>query len=126
MKLGTLADPRFKGSFAKLQGAPLSLKTAFKLRSIEKVLNKELATYEETRQAALQKYGKKNEDGTLLTLGVHKSAQFDEGMFDEFVKELNELNAIEVQVEKVSAAELGDSVKLSADDLAMLEDLIEL
>ena len=126
MKLGTLADPRFKGSFARLQTAPLSLKTAFKLRSIEKVITKELATYEETRQAALNKYGKKNEDGTLLTLGVHKNVQFEEGMFEKFVEELSELNAVEVALEKVTAAELGDNVKLSADDLALLEDLIEL
>lgn len=124
MKLGTLADPRFKTSFAKLQSAPLSLKVAFKLRSIDKVVLKELATYEETRQAALNKYGKKNEDGSLLTLGVHKSVQFEEGMFEKFVEELAELNAVEVSIEKVTAAELGD-VKLSGDDLSVLEDLIE-
>jgi len=126
MKLGVLADPRFKPALSKLQSAPLSLKTAFKVRSLAKAIDKELVTYEETRQASLQKYGKKNEDGSLLTLGVNKNVQFDEGQFELFVKELSELNDIDVELEKIKASELGENVKLSADDLAMLEDLLDL
>ena len=125
MKLGTLVDPRFKSAIAKLQNAPLSLKTAFKLRGLVKAIEKELTTYEETRQAALNKYGKKNEDGSLLTLGENKNVQFDEGQYELFFEELRELAALEVDLPQLDAADLGN-ITVSADDLAMLEELIKI
>lgn len=124
MKLGTLIDPRFKVAINKLQNAPLSLKAAFKVRSLIKAVEKEVATYEETRQAALTKYGKKDEDGSLLTLGENKNVQFDAGMFEKFVEELKELTNLDINLTKLDAADLSN-ITISADELAFLEDLIK-
>lgn len=125
MKLGVLIDPRFSSALHKLQNAPLSLKAAFKIRTLVKAIDKEKATYEETRQGALNKYGKKNEDGSLLTLGENKNVQFEDGMFEKFMSDLNDLAGIEVNLPQLDAADL-TGITVSADDLAYLEELIKI
>jgi len=126
MKLGTLIDPRFKVALAKLQAAPLSLKVAFKLRNVVKAIEKELQTYEDVRQAALAKHGQKGEDGKLLTNDDEiKSVKFEsEEAFKAFLKDLADLSSLEVEIPKVLVSEIEDAVKLSSDELTMLEDLL--
>jgi hypothetical protein len=128
MTLGTLLDVRFKAALGKLQSANLPLKVAFKLRGVVKAIEKELATYEETRQAALQKYGQKGEDGKLLTNEDEiKSVKFEsEEMFKKFLEELGELSKVEVEIPKIAVADIENAVHLSADDLAQLENLLHL
>jgi len=128
MKLGTLIDPRFKAALAKLQAAPLPLKIAFKLRGVVKAIEKELQTYEDVRQAALQKHGLKDEAGKLLTNDDEiKSVKFEsEEAFKAFLKDLADLSSVEVEIPKVVVADIEEAVKLSSDELAMLEDLLHL
>lgn len=123
MKLARLVDERLHVSLQKLSGEPLPLKTAFKLKGIIKLAREEFNKYEEVRKEALQRHGKKKEDGSLEIL-ENGNVSFTEGGMQAFVVELNELAVVEVEIPTLSIAELGDKVSLSADDLESLDGVI--
>lgn len=123
MKLGLLLDERLHQALARLCGQPLPLATAFALKGIKKKIDETLVLYEETRQEALKRYGKKDESGALsLSDGM---VQFDDQARDEFLKELNDLLNQDVDVGRVTFSSLGESAKISADDLMALDGLVD-
>ena len=123
MKLARLIDDRFHTALAKLSDELLPLRTTFKLKGIAKVVREEFTKYEEVRKSALQKYGVKNEDGSLKT-DDKNNVQFDEDGIKAFITEINELAALEVEVPTLKVSELGDKVRMTVDDLLQLEDVI--
>jgi len=123
MKLARLLDDNLHLALAKLNAQTLPLKTAFALKGIQKKMQEELVKYEECRKEALQKYGKKDEAGNLV-LGENNSVTFDDEQRMEFIKELNELVNIEIEVGKISVDALGDA-KISVEELMSLDGLVE-
>jgi hypothetical protein len=124
MKLGTMLDKRFNEVLNKLFTEPVPLRTAFKIKGIIKLVGDEAVKYEEVRKSALNRLGLKNEDGTLK-VDDNGNAQFADDNLQEFVKELNDLTSLEVEVAKIKLSEFGDKISLSALDLVILDSLIE-
>jgi hypothetical protein len=125
MKLSKLLDTRFKSGLQKLIAADVPLKSAFKLKGILQTVNNALKTYDEVRLDAMKKYGVKKEDGTL-EVDEQQNVKFDPEQYEKFAKEMQELLDTEVEAAKVSLADLGEKVHISADELSALESILEL
>ena len=123
MKLAKLIDQGFQSSMRVLLKQPLPLKTAYKLRGVVKKIEEELGKYDEIRREALNKYGKKKEDGTL-ELTETNQVQFEQDSMQAFLQDINELSSLDVDLPTVTVTELGDDLILSADDLINLDGLL--
>jgi len=124
MKLARLIDSGFQNSVRTLMKQPLPLKAAYKLRGVVKKAEAELTQYEEMRKEALQKYGKKKEDGTLDTTETN-NVQFEtQETLQVFLKDIGDLTNVDVDMPAITLTELGDDIRLSTEDLMNLEGLI--
>jgi hypothetical protein len=124
MKLANLIDPRFKQALTKLNQQQLPLKVAFKLKGAINSVDAELKKYEEVRMSALQKYGKKNEDGSLAA-DENGNIPLEGDSAQNFVAELNELLSLEIELPKFTLSELGDKVTMSSEELFLLDFISE-
>jgi hypothetical protein len=123
MKLARIVDDKFHVALQKLANEPLPLKTAFKLKGISKAVKEEYSKYDEVRKEALQKHGQKNEDGTLKT-DEKGNVAFDDNGLQGFVDEINELTSLEIDMGTVKISELGDNIKLTSNELDLLDGVI--
>lgn len=123
MKLGRLIDGRFQIALAKLITQPMPLRAAFKLKGINAKVQAETQKYEEVRQAALKRYGDKDEKGELL-LNEDQTVKFSSDNFQAFATELNELSDTDVEVGAISITELGEKVQLTGDEVIALDSLL--
>ena len=122
MKIAQIVNPDFHIVLQKLATKELPAKTAFKLRSIIKLVNDEFKKHEEIRGEVLQKYGKKDENGNLITNETN-NVQFNEEDIAEFIKEIDYLMKKEVNVPTIKLSELSE-VSLSTQDVDLLIDLL--
>lgn len=123
MKLARLTDSRLHAALRKLSAAPLPLRVAFKLKGIQAKVDEELKKFEEVRQGALEKFGKKDADGKLVTKDDGQ-VEFEPGQLKAFAEELNELGTTDIEMSSVKLDELGDKVELSVDELSLLGNII--
>ena len=123
MKLSKIVDPRFFAVLGRLSTEAIPLRVTFKLKGIVKIANEEFVKYEEIRQAAIMKYGVKNEDGTIK-LDEKSNASFDEAGMNSFLKELNDVMAIDIALPTITLSELGENIKISLNDLEVLSGVI--
>ncbi len=123
MKLVRLTDARLHTALQRLGAASVPLRVAFKLKGIQSRVEEELKKFEQCRQEALIKFGKKDGEGRLLTK-PDGAVEFDPEQMQLFVSELNELGETEVSVPTLNVIELGDKVELSANDLFVLEGIL--
>lgn len=122
MKLAMLTDARFHAALAKLTAQPVPLRVAFKLKGVLAKVNEELRKYEECRQDALERLGKKGEDGKLV-LSADNSVQFEKGGLERFSKELTDLGNMEVELPTVKLEEVGD-IQLTAEEVYLLDGVL--
>jgi hypothetical protein len=122
MKLAQITGENFQRALDKLYSQQLPIKTAFKLKGIIKVIREEYAKYEEVRNNALKKYGKKDDKGELVVDSKNK-VQFENDSYEEFLKEFNELTSLDINIDQIKLSELGDA-SLSTQDLEILNGLI--
>ena len=122
MKLVRITDDKFHAALNKLATKPLPLRTAFKLKGISKVVREEYLKYEDVRKEALQKHALKNEDGSIK-VDDRQNAQFDEAGIKDFVREINELNSVEISVPTVKVSELGN-IDITLTDVELLDGII--
>jgi hypothetical protein len=125
MKLSKLLDTRFSQAFNKLLPEVLPIKTAFHLKKIMKIVNEAIDNYEELRQIALQKYAKKDSEGNILFDPETGAAEFDDASIQLFVKEIEDLMSVEIDIPKIKPEDFGGSLSLSVEDLTAIEDIIE-
>ena len=123
MKLARLTDTRLHAALRKLSSAAVPLRVAFKLKGIQVRVDGELKKFEEVRQGALDKFGKKDAEGKLVTR-PDGTVEFEEGQLQAFAAELNDLGQTDIDVSSVKVEELGDKVELSADELAFLDGIL--
>ena len=97
MKLARLVDPKFHSALEKLTTESLPLKVAFRLKGIAKTVREEFAKYEELRQEALNKFGKKDENDKLV-LDAAGNVQFEGVSLQEFAKEIGALANEEIDL----------------------------
>ena len=123
MKLARLTDARFHAALRKLSAQPMPLRVAFKLKGVTAKVDEELKKFEACRQDALEKFGKKNETGKLLTKD-DGSVEFEPEQLQAFVAELNDLGRMDLEIPTVSLTDLGDKTELTVDDLVLLDGII--
>ena len=99
-------------ALSKLASATLRLKTAYTLKQMADILQKEVDFFEQERKKILEKYGKVQEDGSVL-IPVEQRTKAEE--------EYSRLLSMEVQPEfsrlRIS---LSEDAKLSVNDLSLL------
>lgn len=123
MRIGRLIDPRFQDVVRKLQTAHIPLKGAYKLKGVVKAIDEEIAKYEELRKGAVEKYGRRLDNGEL-DKNPDGSVNFEDDNRQVFVTEINDLLSLDVPLAKISVSDLGDKVVISVEDLYLVEDLI--
>jgi hypothetical protein len=101
----------------KLVDKEISIKTAYKLSRMIKVLNEELQTFEESRQKLVQQYGEVQEDDSIAV---------QEDNIEAFNTELADLLTAEIEVgcEPMNIDEFADSVEMKTAELMMIEKFI--
>ena len=95
----------------------MPIKYGFKVLKLVKKLNDEIVIIEQGRNMLIKKYGK--EEGGKISV-----SPLDES-FPEFVSEMNEMMAIEVELD-AEKAKVPDSITMSVKDIAALELFIEM
>lgn len=123
MKLKQLTNPKFKLAVSKLSGQNLPLRTAFRLKSITKLLNEKISDFESVRIAALNKYGEKNESGEMRLDAAGNAVITAENM-NIFIAELQELYNTDIDIGTISQNELGNDISMTADELMALDDFL--
>jgi hypothetical protein len=124
MKLARLIDPEFQKSLSSLTKEKLPLKVAYKLRNVLKKVEEQLNIYEDIRKEALNKYGKKKEDGTLETNEANNVIFASKEDMMGFLTELGDLTNLDVEMPTVAVDELGEAVQLSAEDIIHLDGFL--
>lgn len=124
MKLAVLVNENFRAALTKLTTQKIPLKAAFKLKGIVQTVNQEFAKYEEVRESALTRFGKKDENGVLI-LNASNAVTFESEGLAQFQKEMSELISSDIEVTKIKIDELGNEVDLSVADLMSLDEIIE-
>ena len=106
-----------KSVLEKLVDKEISIKTAYKLSRMIKVLNEELQTFEESRQKLVQQYGEVQEDDSIAV---------KEDNIEAFNTELADLLTAEIEVgcEPISIDEFADGVEIKTAELMMIEKFI--
>lgn len=82
----------------KLSHQPLPGRAAFQIGRLLKKLEEVLASYNEVRVKLIEKYAKKNEDGTF-EVNDNNEYQFTAENMQAYVSEINNVIADEVEVE---------------------------
>lgn len=100
----------------------LPLKGAYKLNKIKKSVEEESAFYIEKFQEIINTYAQKNEQGQLVYSDDGSQILIKDGMVDECNKALEDLQAMEVQIENygLSLDDLGDGVECTPEELEAL------
>jgi len=123
MKVRQIVDERFKKTVGKLLDQEMPLKAVIVLKGVVSLLNSEIERYETARQALLNTYGKKDEEGKLV-VGENRHVVFDTENMMAYSKAYSELCDQDVDVPTLSAKELGDKLTLTHSDLLTLGDLV--
>lgn len=124
MKLKRLIDPKFKASLTSLNSQKLPLKTAFKLKTIIKKVDEEYEKYDQVRVAALNSYGDKNEEGALV-IDENGNIPLSGDNAQSFVKEMNDLIDLDVEIPTISVSDLGSELSISSEELMLLDFIVE-
>ena len=123
MKLARLTDARFHSALRKLTSAPLPLRVAFKLKGITAKVDAELKKFEECRQGALEKFGKRDSEGKIATR-EDGTVEFEADQLNAFADELNDLGQEEIDLGSIKMDELGDKVELTVAELSLLDGIV--
>ena len=109
------------------EGVTLPLKGAYKLNKIKKAVEKEGEFYTEKFQEIIDTYAKKDDDGNLVFSDDGNQIMIKDGMVDECNKALEDLQALEVEVDNfgLTLDDLGDDVECTPDELDALMPFME-
>ena len=100
----------------------IPLKGAYKINKIKKNVEKEAEFYREKFQGIVDKYAKKNEDGTPQFSEDGEQILIQDGKIEECNQALNELQDLEVDIENydLTLDDLGEDVQITPDRLEAL------
>ena len=110
----------------KLVGKELKAKTAWTIAKLIKFAEKEVSDYEEARMKLINKYGVKNEDGSIKideATQQYVIADDSKEAFNNEHKELAEAT-VEIPINKLKIEDLGEAGFMPAE-LLMLEPFID-
>jgi hypothetical protein len=125
MKVAQLINENFLGSLEKLRVQKLPLKASYQIAGISKKVREEFGRFEEARKNALEQLAEKDEAGNPIV--ENGSFKLDKEGLKELSRQLKEVVELEIDVQKIKLSDLGDlsKVELSAQDVEILEAIIE-
>ena len=125
MKIKALVQPQFFRSLNKIMVAEIPVTLAWRLKGLVKYLETSHKSYDEMRKEILTKHSEKDDKGEMV-VDTAGNVQFkDDKAKEAFIKDHTELLEQDIEIEKkIKLAELS-TMKMSASDLLVLEDLIE-
>lgn len=123
VKLGQLINPAFQEALGNLAQEKLPATTSYKLKKSLKSLGEEIKTYNDVRTDLLNKFGDKQEDGSL-SVDENNNVKFSGDNLKLFSDALTELLNTEVEFAQLKLLELGDKVNISANNLSMLDGVV--
>lgn len=105
----------------------LPLKGAYKLNKIRKQVEKESEFYGEKFQEIVDKYAKKNEDGTLMFSEDGGQIMIQDDKIIECNKELEDLQNLPIEIDtyNLNLEDLGDDLECTPDQLEVLMPFID-
>jgi hypothetical protein len=124
MKLSQLSSSEFKTAFQTLMKSQLPIKTTFALKKLTIKLESELKLFEETRESIVKEFGEKDEQGNLKQ-NENGMVNLDLSKASEWQPKIQELLALETEVQSFELSDLGDKLELSTAELFALGDLIK-
>lgn len=124
MKLGTIVAPKFTDALSKLIKTELPVLAAYKLKKVASIVNEEQKKFEDLRGGLVSKHAKKNKKGEIVKDENGGYAVAKENM-EAFLKEVDELLSVDVEVPKIKLSELGNGLKMTAQEMVLLEGLLE-
>jgi len=106
------------GSFGKLASQDFDIVTAYKIKKLAGILQKELDLYNEQKENVAKKYGTMSDD--------EKYYHIAEDKIEEANKELEQLAEYEVEIQYDIPLEIAidSNIKLSANDIILLEPFV--
>lgn len=127
MKLGKLINDDFVNSLNDVNGQKISGTVSYKISKISAKAMEEQKEFFKIRAQVIEKYVKKNEDGSRKTVERDGKVLLDFGVdADQLEKELTDLAAEEVEVPKIKMSELLNSdAKISGAQINDLKDVID-
>jgi predicted transposase YdaD len=104
----------------------LSIKTAYRLARLAKVIEEEVQFYREKFQVILQEYGEKNENGQLVPTEDGSGVKLIQGMEEACFSAIHDLQELEVTLPdiKFNLEEFGD-MELTTNDIGSILPFIE-
>jgi hypothetical protein len=110
----------------KLSHQPLPGRAAFQIGRLLKKLEEVLTSYNEVRTKLIEKYAKKNEDGTF-ELNENNEYQFTSENMQAYVNELNNVIAEEVEVEAkpINFKDI-ENLEFTAAEMTFLEPFLKI
>lgn len=117
-KIGTLLKMHESGSLKKLLNADLDVDDALQLQELAAAVESDIIPAQRVKFSLLQKFGKDKGNGVFEITNVDKYNE----EFEKLSEKDLELPNVELKVEKLKEA----GVKLSANDLIVLKNIIKL
>ncbi|NBP03277.1 MAG: hypothetical protein EBU90_24970, partial [Proteobacteria bacterium] len=124
MKLGTIVAPKFTEALGKLIKTELPVVAAYKLKKVASIVNEEQKKFEDVRSGLVTKHAKKNKKGEIVK-DENGGYSVDKENMKDFLKEIEDLLAVEVEIPKLKLSELGDNLKMTAQEMVLLDGLLE-
>jgi 7-keto-8-aminopelargonate synthetase-like enzyme len=121
-----ITDP-FQRSLDKLADQNLPVKAMYKLKTIISLLRDEYKKFDELRNDIAKKHADKTDTGVPIMETNKGNVTYkigDEQMF-AFAAELGQLSKVEVDIPCISINDLGGDVKLTTNDLILLDFITE-
>ena len=103
-------------------GVSLPLKGAYKLNKIKKAIEKEADFYTEKFQEIVDTYAQKDDNGELVFSEDGNQIMIKDGMVEECNKALEDLQALEVEIENYNFTldDLGENLECTPEELEAL------
>lgn len=113
-------------ALAQFTSARLHIKTAYKVSKLSQVVVNEMNFYTEKMNEIIQKYGRRNEDGSLMFSEDGTTVLLRKEDLSECQKEMNELDEVDVEVPdvKFSIDDFGDC-EISLQEMNALSPFID-
>lgn len=126
MKLGDLVGPRFSSSFSRLMQSKVPISTAFRLRTMSRIIQAEIDKYNEVRGQLIKELSEKDENGKPVEKmeGGHPTISVSDANTATFQTKIQELHAVTVDLATLTPADLGDA-SLTPADITVLEFIVE-
>lgn len=117
---GHLLDRDFLTSVGKFYAQPMGYEFGMKFAMIGKEVKKQQKQCEEVHEGILKKFGEPDEKRP----GFYNIPEAKREIYAEEMKKLG-LHKFEIRIEKIDAFKLSETMKLSPQDLMVLEPLLE-